>query len=178
MSVEPLNLKGDLAAKPTARLTFQIIKNAIKLGADDILLEFDLALHLKAQAQYEALKKKHRRPNFFEAISQKKIKDYFRFWNANFRKLNNERMFFEMGKIPRALKVIFVIKGIREVTPSVSSFLFEDMIHILQDAAGIPRKLQGEISGFIETVKPISKWLIESKDLTQYIHLKCIRNAQ
>ena len=177
MSVKPLNLKHDLTltAEPLVRLTFQIIKDAIKLGADGILLELDLELHLKAQTQYEGIDKKYRRPSFFEAIFQKRITDYFRFWRANFRRLNIQRRFFEIDKLPTALRVIYIVNGVQETMPSVYGDLFEDIVRILQTIAGISPKTKGEVSGVIETIKPISKWMLESKDLTQRIQLQRIR---
>ena len=178
MNGEPLNLKRDLTAEPIVKLTLQIIRDALILKADEIVLKLDLELHLKAQAQYEAIDKKYRRPNLFEAISQKRTADDLRFWSANFRKLNNGRRFFEIGKLPTALGVIYVINGVQEATPSAHGDLFEDIIRILEDAAGISPKTKGEISGIIETINPISRWMLESKDLTQQIHLKRIRKTQ
>ena len=173
-----LNLDYDLAKEPLNKLVLCIIKDAIKLDADCILLELDLELHLKAQAQYEAIDKKHRRPSFSEAISQKRITDYFRFWRANFRKLNIQRRFFEIGKLPTTLRLIYIVNGVQEIMPSVHGGLFEDIVRILQVAAKISPKTTGEMSGVIETIKPVSKWMLESKDLTQQIQLKRIRNAQ
>jgi hypothetical protein len=172
------NLDRDSAKEPINKLVLCIIEDAIKLGADVILLELDLELHLKAQKQYEAIDKKYRRPSFSEAISQKRIADYFRFWRANFRRLNIERRFFEISKLPTGLRVIFIVNGVQETMPSTCGELYEDIIRILQVAAGISPKTKGEVSGVIETIKPISKWMFESKDLTQRIQLRRIRANQ
>lgn len=169
-----LNLDRDSAKDPTNKLVLSIIRGAIKFGADGILLKLDLELHLRARAQLEAINKKYRRPNFFEAISQKRMADYFRFWSVNYRKLNISRMFFEIDKLPTALRVIYMVNGVQETMPSAYGDLFEEMVRILQVAAGISPKSEGEVSSVIETIKPISKWTLESRDLTKQIQLKRI----
>ncbi len=171
---EPLNLRCELDSKPIPKLISLILSQAIYEKAECIILELDLELHLKAQAQYEAIDKKYRRPSFSEAIFQKRITDYFRFWSANFRKLNISRRFFEMDKLPTALRVIYIVNGVQNTMSSASGNLFEDIVQILQIAAGISPKAKGEVSSVIETIKPISKWTLESRDLTKQIQLKRI----
>jgi hypothetical protein len=61
--------------------------------------------------------------------------------------------------------------------PSAYGDLFEDIVRILQVAAKVSPKTSGEVSGVIETIKPVSKWMLESKDLTRQIQLKRIRKT-
>jgi hypothetical protein len=170
-----LNLDDDSAKEPINRLVLQIIKDAIKLGADGISLDLDLELHLKVERQRKAIWEKYRRPSFYEAIFKKKFKDYLRFEKLSFRKLNFDRMFFELDQLPNALKLTYIINGVEEAMRPISGWLFEDIIQILSVTAGIPPETNGEVSAVIETVKPTSKWKLESKDLTQRVELRRIR---
>lgn len=173
-----LNLDCDSAKEPVNKLSLQIIKDAIKLGADGILLELDLDLHLKVERESEAIREKYRRPTLFEAIFKKKFKDYVHFQKLSFRKLNVSRMFFELGQLPNALKLTCIINGAEETMTPIRGCLFEDIIQILLVAAGVTPKTSGEVSGVIETIKPVSKWMLESKDLTRRIQLRRIRANQ
>ena len=170
-----LSLDYSSAREPVNKMVLCIVKDAIKLGADGILLELDLESHLKVQKESEAIREKYRRPSFYEAIFKKRFKDYFRFEKSSFRKLNIEKMFFELAQLPMALKVTYLIDGVQQTMPSFHGELFADVIRILQVAAGVSPKTSGEISAIIETVKPASKWMLESKDLTQRIQLRRIR---
>ncbi|MDD5140568.1 MAG: hypothetical protein PHY43_09960 [Verrucomicrobiales bacterium] len=174
MSVS-LNLDHDLAKEPINRLVLQIIKDAIKLGADGILLELDLELHLKVEKESEVVREKYRRPTFYEAIFKKRFKDYLRFEKLSFRKLNVSRMFFELGQLPNALKLTYIINGVEKTMLPIRGCLFEDISQILSVAAGVTPKTSGEVSGVIETIKPVSKWMLESKDLTRQVQLRRIR---
>lgn len=178
MNNAPLDLKHDSTAAPIIKLTHQIIKDAVILKADAILMELDTELHLKVQKESEAIREKHRRPSFYEAIFKKRFKDYFRFEKSSFRKSNIEKMFFELGRLPMALKATYLIDGVQQTWPSFHSELFADVIRILQVAAGVSPKTSGEVSAIIETVKPASKWILESKDLTRRIQLRRIRVNQ
>ena len=165
-----LNLDHDSAKEPINKMALCIIRDAIKLGVDGILLELDLELHSKFKKESEPIRKKYRRPSFYEAIFKRRFKDYFCFGKPTI-----EKMFFELGQLPNALKVTYIINGVEENMPSTNGGLFEDVTQILLVAAGVPPKTSGEISGVIETIKPTSKWRLESKDLTQRIQLQRIR---
>jgi len=178
MNNAPLNLKPDSTAEPIIKLTHQIIKHAVILKADAILMELDMELHLKVEKEIKGIFKKYRRPTFHEAIFKNRFKDYVRFAKLSFRKLNVSRMFFELDQLPKALKVTYIINGVQEATPSVGGALFEDIIRILLTAAGVPPKANSEVSGAIETIKPVSKWMLESKDLTRRIELRRIHTNQ
>jgi hypothetical protein len=167
-----LNLDRDSAKEPINELVLCIIKDAIKLGADGILLELDLELHSKFEKESKPIREKYRRPNFYEAIFKRRFKDYFCFGKPTI-----EKMFFELGQLPNALRVTYIINGVEKNMPSANGGLFGDITEILLVAAGVPPKTSGEISGVIETIKPTSKWIIESKDLTQRIALRKIRVA-
>ena len=170
MSTSPLNLDFKEAAEPIIRLTLTIIKDAIRLKADAILLELDLETHLTTHKSRGLIIEKYKRPSFFEAIFKKRFKDFYRFGESTV-----EKMFFELGRLPNALKVTFIIRGVEKNMPSANGGLFEDITQVLLVAAGVPAKTNGEVSAVIETVKPVSKWRLESKDLTRQIHLCRIR---
>src|ERR1700685_4494211 len=172
-----LNLDDDSVKESINRLVLQIIKDAIKLGADGILLNLDLELHLKVEKESEVVREKYRRPTFYEAIFKKRFKDFVRFEKLSFRKLNVSRMFFQLGQLPNALKLTYIVNGVEEAMTPIRGCLFEDITEILLVAAGVPPKAKGEASGVIETIKPVSKWILESKDLTQQIQLRRIRAA-
>jgi hypothetical protein len=57
----------------------------------------------------------------------------------------------------------------------VNKLALSIITEILLVAAGVPPKANGEVSGAIETIKPASKWMLESKDLTRRIQLRRIR---
>jgi hypothetical protein len=167
---DALDLDTSSPIEPLNKLVLCIIKDAIKLGADGILLELDLELHAKVEKQSEVIREKYRSPTFYEAIFKGRFKDFFCFGKPTI-----EKMFFELDQLPNALKVAYIINGVEEATPSTRGSLFEDISRILLAAAGVPSKTSGEVSAIIETIKPISKWRIESKDLTREIQLQRIR---
>jgi hypothetical protein len=84
-------------------------------------------------------------------------------------------MFFEFGQLPNAMKLTYNVNGVEEAMTPIRGCLFEDITEILLVAAGVPPKANGEVSGAIETIKPASKWMLESKDLTRRIQLRRIR---
>ena len=167
-----LNLDRDSAKEPINKMALCIIRDAIKLGADGILLELDLELHSKFEKESKPIREKYRRPSFYESIFKRRFKDYFCFGRPAI-----EKMFFELGQLPNALKVTYIINGVEKNMPSANGGLLEDVTQILLAAAGVPPKTSGEISGVIETIKPTSKWKLESKDLTRRIALLKIRAA-
>jgi len=178
MNHAPLNLKYDSTAAPIIKLTHQIIKHAVILKADAVLMELDTELHLKVEKESEVIREKYRRPTFYEAIFKKRFKDYIRFKKLSYRKLIVSRMFFELNQLSNALKVIHIINGIEQAMPSARGCLFEDITRTLLIAAGVPPKTTGKVSGMIETINPISKWRLESKDLTRRIELRKIQANQ
>lgn len=171
-----LNLDSDLVKEPVNRLALKIVKDAIKLHANGILLELDLELHLKVEKESAAIRKKYGQPTLYEAIFKKRFKDYLRFERLSFRKLNVSRMFFELDRLPDAVKVTYIINGVEETMTPIRGCLFEDIIQILSVAAGVEPKTSGEVSGVIETIKPVSKWMFESKDLTRQVQLNRVRS--
>ena len=56
-----------------------------------------------------------------------------------------------------------------------SANLYEVTIRILLTATEIQYWTKGEVSAPLETVNPISKWMLESKDLTKRVELRRIR---
>jgi hypothetical protein len=62
----------------------------------------------------------------------------------------------------------------RKLAPA-TGYLFEPVTRVLLNAAEIPYWTNGETSVELETCNPSSRWKIESKDLTQQIHLRRIR---
>jgi hypothetical protein len=145
----PLNLDIHSTREPIDKLVLTVIKDGIALGADGILLELDFDLHLKVQKESEVIREKYRRPTFYEAIFKKRYKDFFCYGKSMV-----EKMFFELGQLPMALKVAYSINGIQQLTPPVRGELFADII---------------------ETIKPVSKWMLESEDLTRHVRLRRIR---
>ena len=168
-----LNLHYDSAKESLNKLVLCIIKDAIKLGVDSILLEVDLELHLKVQKASEVIHEKYKHPSFFEAIFKSRFKDYFSFGRTTI-----EKMFFELGQLPQVLRIIYSINGVQEAMPSACGNMFVDIVRILQSSGGIAPNTNREVSATIETVKPVSQWNLESKDLTQKIELKRIRGVQ
>jgi len=173
----PLNLEWDSANPPVEKLALQIIKDAIILGADSVLLELDLELHLEAEKEGDVIREKYRRPTFYEAIFKKRLKDYLRFQKTSYRELSVNRMFFELGQLPKAIKFTHTKSGVDEIMLPIYGCLFEDIKKVLLIAAGVTPKTSGEASGAFETIKPVSKWRFESKDLTRQLQLKRIRKA-
>jgi hypothetical protein len=155
VSNTPLNLKRDSPTDPTTKLTLQIIKDAVILNADAILLELDTELHLKVHEELESLR---------QLLENKS--------------LTVDQFFFKIGQLPNTFGVTYTINGVQDPTPSVSGELFGSVINILLLAVGIPYWTKDEISTPLETINPTSKWMIESKDLTQRIQLRRIRANQ
>ena len=152
MSNTPLNLKRDSTTDPTIKMTLQIIKDAIILKADAILLELDTELHLKVHEELESLR---------QLLENKS--------------LTVDQFFFKIGRLPNAFGVTYTINGVQHQCPSASGELFGSVINILLIAVGIPYWTKDEISTPLETINPASKWMLESKDLTQRIQLQRIR---
>ena len=152
MSADPLNLKPDETTAPIIRLTLQIIGDAIKLKADAILLELDTELHREAHGALKVLR---------QAQQEKSI--------------TIDRFFFELARLPMACKLIYEIGGKQQEMAPLSGELFGNFINILLLATGIPPWTKGLISAPLETVKPTSKWMLESNDVTRRIQLRRIR---
>jgi hypothetical protein len=152
VSSTPLNLNIDSTENPTVKLTLTIIRNAIILKADAILLELDTELHLKVHEELESLRR----------LLENKS-------------LTFEEFIFKSDKLPNAFRVTHIINGVQDPVPSITGELFGSVINILLNAVGIPYWTKGEISTPLETINPPSKWMIESKDLTQRVELNRIR---
>jgi hypothetical protein len=95
-------------------------------------------------------------------------------------KVKEEKMMAEgripdSDELPKAFQITFKIGGKEQKLSPSPGGLFEPVVRILLNAAGIPYWTQGETSAELETVNPYSKWVIESKDLTQRIQLRRIR---
>jgi hypothetical protein len=158
MNTTPLNLKTDSATAPTIRLTLQLIKDAIKLKAEAIQLELDVELHLKVHEEMQKLNK--------EMMTAVKIKN---------KSKAVDEMIFKLCQLPNAFGVTYTINGVENQMTPANGELFGNVIRILLLAAGIPVWTKGEISAPLETINPASKWMLESKDLTQRIQLRRIR---
>jgi hypothetical protein len=91
-----LNLDLDSAKEPINKLVLCIIKDAIKLDADGILLELDLGLHAKFEKESKLIREKYRHPNFYEAIFKRRFKDYFCFGKSAIEKYSLNLASFQM----------------------------------------------------------------------------------
>jgi hypothetical protein len=149
MNATPLNLKTDSATAPIIRLTLQLIKDAIKLKAEAIRLELDMELHLKVHEEMKVI-------------------------NLN-KSQTADELIFKITRLPNAFGITYTINGVQTPMPSANGELFGNVTRILLLAAGIPIWTKGEISAPLETIDPASKWMLESKDLTQRIQLRRIR---
>jgi hypothetical protein len=152
MSASVLNLTPDSTERPIVKMTLQIIKDAVRLNADAILLELDMELHLRTQKEYGALVQ----------LRDKKL-------------LTHEQFFFKFSRLPTAFNITYTIEGKPDPTPSANGELFENVVRIILLTTGIPPWTKGEIVTSFETIKPTSKWTFESKDLTRRAQLKRIR---
>jgi hypothetical protein len=92
MSNTPLDLKPDSTTGPPIKMTLQIIKNAVILNADAILLELDMELHLKVHEE-------------MKAINQDKSQTV-------------DELFFKISRLPNAFGVTFTINGVKNQMPS------------------------------------------------------------
>ena len=155
MSTTPLDLKRDATTEPPTGLTLQIISNAVKLNAGAILLELDVEQHLKVQEEMKSLLQR-----------------------VNNKTLTVEQLFFKTWKLPQALSITFLIAGEWSQMPSVNGELFGNITKILLIAAGIPPWTKADISTPLETINPVSKWTLESKDITRQLQLRRIRANQ
>jgi hypothetical protein len=154
MNPTPLNLGPEAAAEPPInRLTLQIIRDAIRLKADAILLELDLEIHLQAHEEWKA---------FQQALQAKS--------------LTKDQIPFKLGRLPNSCEVTYIIGGKREQMRPLSGELFGNVVNILLLAMGIPPWTKGVISAPLETIKPTSKWIFESNNVTRQIHLQRIRS--
>jgi hypothetical protein len=156
MSATVLDLNPDPTERPIVRLTLGIIKDAVLLNADAILLELDKELHLKFLEEWEVAR---------QSLREKSLtKEQFM-----------EQLFFELGKLPNACEVIYVIGGKREQMTPLNGELFGNFVNILLLATGIPPWTKGEVHTSFETIKPRSKWTFESRDITRRVEFKRIR---
>jgi hypothetical protein len=152
MGAEVFNLSRDPEAAPILKLASQIIKDAIALNADAILMELDVELHLKVQQEMAALN---------EALEKKSI--------------TADRCFFELGKLPGAFHLTHIIDGKSHPAPSGNGELFGHIVRIFLLTMDIPPWTKDEISASFETIKPVSRWTFKSKDLTRRVEFKRIR---
>ena len=153
MNKTQLDLKPDATTEPMIRLALQIIKDAVVLNADEILLELDVDLHLKVHQEMESL---------MQLFYKKKL-------------LTADEFFFKMDRLPNAFQISHSTNGIRDQKPSANGELFGNVTRILLLATEVPPWTKGEISAPLETINPVSKWMFESKDLTRQVQLRRIR---
>ncbi|HEV2695045.1 MAG TPA: hypothetical protein VG347_19275 [Verrucomicrobiae bacterium] len=146
MESKPLNLKAEPDAEPMVRLALQLFIDAAALKADTILLELNMGLHLKEQEE-------------IKAIFQNKLKSV-----AEFE--------FKMSQLPKPFMVTYMINGIPDRQLPTSGEIFGNIVSIYLLHAGIPHWSKGEISTPLETINPISKWLLISDDVTRRVELK------
>lgn len=154
MSAPVLNLTPDSTEGPVVALTLQIIKNAVRLNADAILLELDVDLHGKAQKEYEVLVE---------------MRDT--------RSLTDDQFFFRFSRLPTAFNITYTIAGKPAPAAPISGELFENVVGVMLAATDIPPRTEGEIAASLETIKPTSNWTVESKDLRRRVELIRIRKA-
>jgi hypothetical protein len=83
----------------------------------------------------------------------------------------------DMKKFPTAFRITLKIGETEKKLSPANGYLFELVMRVLLNAVEIPYWKKDEISAELETVNPSSKWVIESKDLTQQIQLRRIRAA-
>jgi hypothetical protein len=152
MSTVVLNLKYDSTASPSIKMFLEIIKHAVLENADAIVLELDTELHLKVQEELAML---------VEARDQKL--------------LTPDQYFFKLSRLPTAFSITYLIAGKPEPNPSANGEFFGDFIRFILVETGIPPWTKGQVSTSFETIKPVSKWTFESKDLTRLVELKRIR---
>jgi hypothetical protein len=88
------------------------------------------------------------------------------------KSLTIDQIFFKLGKLPNACEVSYTIGGKRAQMTPLSGELFGNVVNILLLATGVSPWTKGEISVPLETIKPASKWMLESK---RRIHLRRIR---
>ena len=155
MIATPLNLTPDSKVAPVIRLTHMLIKDALMLRAEEILLELDVELHAKTHEELKRL-------NEEMAKSGKTLQ------------IGGE-FFFKLMHLPNAVGVTYTINGIPNQRPSMNGELFGNIVSILLQACGIAPWTKGNISAPLETINPASKWILESKDLTRLVQLRRIR---
>jgi hypothetical protein len=80
-------------------------------------------------------------------------------------------------RFPGAFQIFLKIKEVEKQLPPAGGYLFEPVTRILLNAVEIPYWTKDEVSAKLETSNPSSKWIIESKNLTQRIQLRRIRAA-
>jgi len=78
-------------------------------------------------------------------------------------------------EFPEVFHITFKKDGNESKKPSAPSNLFDLIVRVLLNVVEVPYWKKGEISAELETGNPSSKWIIESKDLTQRIQLRRIR---
>jgi hypothetical protein len=81
----------------------------------------------------------------------------------------------DMKKFPTAFQIIFKFGEKDGKLAPANGYLFEPVTRVLLNAAEIPYWTKDEVSAELETSNPSTKWIIESKDLTQRIQLQRIR---
>ncbi|MGB7748918.1 MAG: hypothetical protein WBN75_16700 [Verrucomicrobiia bacterium] len=81
----------------------------------------------------------------------------------------------DIKKFPKAFQITLKSGETEKKLSLANGYLFEPVMRVLFGAAEIPYWKKGEDSAELETANPSSKWMIESKDLTQRIQLQRIR---
>jgi hypothetical protein len=143
MTAIPLNLKPDSEVAPVIRLTHMLIKDALRLRAEEILLELDVELHAKTHDELIKL-------NEEMAKTGKTLE------------IGGE-FFFKLTHLPKAVGVTYTINGIPNQQPRMNGELFGNIVSILLQACGIAPWTKSNISAQLETINPASKWIFESK---------------
>jgi hypothetical protein len=155
MTATPLNLKSDSEEAPIIRLAHQLVKDAVKLRADKIMLELDVELHAKTHEELKRLN---------EEIAK----------SGKTLQIGGE-FFFKLMHLPDAVRISYMTNGIPSQLPSMNGELFGNIVSILLQACGIAPWTKGNVSARLETVNPVSKWILESKDVTRELQLRRIR---
>jgi hypothetical protein len=73
--------------------------------------------------------------------------------------------------------VTYTINGIPDRQLPTSGEIYGNIVNIYLLHAGIPHWTKGEISMPLETINPLSKWLLISSDIARRVELKKIHTT-
>ena len=154
MDMESKHEPLDLAVKsaPANGLVAQLLIQAIRDKADVVTFKLDRDLHLKTKDAWESVMATMKLPNDPD--------DFISLLNSQ----------------PKAFQIIFRIGDKKQNQTPIHGNLFEPTVRILLLAVEVPYWIKGDVSAGFETVNPVSKWLLESKDLTRQVELRRVRS--
>jgi len=85
-----------------------------------------------------------------------------------------DKLIFRLGE---QFEITAVIGEREEKFAPAPSSLYEPIIRVLLAASEIQYWTKGEVSAPFETVNPVSRWTLESKDLSRSLVLRRVRSA-